>query len=152
MKKKRLLQVRAILPRRGQTKAQVGVEYMIIIGFVTLAIMSVVVMAYFYSGQIKDKIRLNQVENFASQLIGSAESVFFAGEPSKTTIRLYLPEGVENITIMTDLVIITTTTSSGKNKRGFETQVPLSGTITPNTGIKKLLLEARDTDVLISQV
>jgi len=132
-------------------KAQVGVEYMIIIGFVTLAIMSIVTLAYFYSGHIKDRIRLNQVENFASQLISSAESVFFAGEPSKTTVRLYLPEGVEDITIMTDQIIITTRVSSGLNKRGFESQVPLSGTITSTMGIKKLLLQANDDDVLISQ-
>ena len=80
-------------------RAQIGVEYMIIVGFVTFAIMSVLVLAIFYSGQIKDSIKLNEVENFVAQLISSAESVFFAGEPSKTTVRLYLPEGVESLEI-----------------------------------------------------
>jgi len=36
------------------------------------------------------------VESFGEQLINSAESVYFAGEPSKTVVSLYLPEGVRN--------------------------------------------------------
>ena len=68
-------------------KAQVGIEYMMVVGFVTLAIVSVLTLAYFYSDQIKDSIRLNQVESFAMQILNSAESVFFAGEPSKTTVK-----------------------------------------------------------------
>lgn len=132
-------------------KGQVGVEYMIIIGFVTLAIMSIVTLAYFYSNHVKDRIRVNQVENFASQLVSSAESVFFAGEPSKTTISLYLPEGVEDVTIVQDAVIITTRVSSGQNKRAFSSKVPLNGSISFSEGIKNLVLKAEANFLQISQ-
>jgi len=130
--------------------AQAGMEYMIILAFVTLAIISVLILASVYSGQIKDRIKLNQVENFATQLIHSSESVFFAGEPSKATVRLYLPEGVESVEITTDLIIITVGVSSGENKRGYDSRVPLNGTISSGEGIKKLTLEAKDDYVLIS--
>ena len=131
---------------------QVGVEYMIIIGFVTIAIMSILVLAYFYSNEIKDRIRLNQVENFAAQLVSSAESDFFQGEPSKTTVRLYLPEGIEAVTLDQYNLIITTRTSSGQNIRAFSSDVILNGTISSGEGIKKLALEAKPTYVQISQV
>lgn len=130
--------------------AQVGIEYMIIIGFVTFVIMSVLVIAMVYSDQTKDRIRLNQVENFATQLLNSAASVFFAGEPSKTTISLFLPSGVTEINITTEYLIITTHTSSGENKRAFESKVPISGTISTSEGIKKLVLEAKEDYLLIS--
>jgi len=136
---------------KKKSKGQVGVEYMIIIGFITFAIMSILALAFFYSGQIKDQIKLNQVESFATQLINSAESVFFAGEPSKTTVRLYLPEDVHSITVNTDYIFIITNVSSKTNQRAFYSKVPLSGAITSTEGIKKLTLQAQEDSVLISQ-
>lgn len=132
-------------------RAQVGVEYMIIVGFVTFAIMSVIALAFFYSGEIKERIRLNQVENFATQVVNSAESVFYAGEPSRTTVRLYLPEGVRDITVYSDAILITSVVGSGENIRAYDSKVPLNGTITPGEGIKKLTLEAKTDHVLITQ-
>jgi len=131
-------------------KGQAGMEYMIIIAFVTFAIITVLILASVYSGQVKDRIKLNQVENFATQLIHSAESVFFAGEPSKATVRLYLPEGVKNVEITNDLIIITVSVSSGENKRGYDSRVPLNGTINAGEGIRKLTLEATEDYVSIS--
>src|SRR3989344_4511936 len=96
-------------------KAQTAVEYMIIISFVTFAVIATLSLSFFYVGLIRDRIILNQVENFAIQLINSAESVFFAGEPSKTTVSFYLPEGVKAIEILSNQVVITTQTSSGEN-------------------------------------
>ena len=131
-------------------RGQAGVEYMIIIAFVTFAVMSILVMAYFYSDKIGDGIKLNQVESFATQLTNSAESIFYSGEPSKITLRLYIPAGVKSIEINSDYLIIITTTSSGDNKRVFESRVPLQGEISVSEGIKKLTLEAKEDYVLIS--
>lgn len=136
--------------RRIEKRGQIGTEYLIVVGFVTFAIMTTVVLAFFYSNQTKDKIRLNQVENFANQLINSAEAVFFAGEPSKDTVKLYLPEGVENVQISGSDIIISTRTSSGVNVRAFESKVPLYGVITPGEGIKRLSLEANATHLVIT--
>lgn len=135
--------------KRG-SKAQAGVEYLIIIGFVTLAISIIIGMAYFYTGSIKDRIKLNQVESFANQIINSAESVFFSGEPSEATINLYLPEGVKTIEINTNYIIITTETSSGENKRAFASKVQLTGTISSGEGIRKIHIKAESDRVSIS--
>lgn len=136
---------------RREIKGQIGIEYMIVIGFVTFAIMILLITAILYSDRIRDRIRLNQVENFASHLLNSAESVYFAGEPSKTTIRLYLPAGITNLTIEeSDYLVITTRTSSGENVRAFKSKVPINGTITTSEGIKKLTLEAKENFLQIS--
>ncbi len=131
-------------------KSQMGVEYMIIIGFVTFAIISTLAIAIVYSGQTKDKIKLNQAESFSVQLINSAESVFFAGEPSKATISLYLPEGIADLNITTNYVVITISTSTGKNIISYKSKVPLNGTISSVEGIKRLTLEAKNTFVQIT--
>lgn len=131
-------------------KAQIGVEYMIIIGFVTFAVLSVLSIAIIYSDKIKDRIRLNQIDNFGTKLVSFSEEVFFSGEPSKTTINLYLPEGVESIEIDQNYIIITTRTSSGENKRAYKSKVPIQGIINSGQGIKKISLEAKEDYLLIS--
>ena len=131
-------------------RGQVGIEYMIVIGFVTLAIMSVLTLAYFYSDEIKTNIKLNQVESFATQLIAKSESVFWAGEPSKNTIELYLPENVVSIVLSVDGVLITTKVGAVENVRLFESDVPLSGTIPITPGLKRISLEAQETQTLIT--
>jgi hypothetical protein len=157
-----------------KNRAQVGVEYMMIIGFVTFAIMTVLALAIFYSDKTKDKIKLNYVDNFATQLINSAESVFFSGEPSKTTLDLYLPDGVTSIQILCSdgsvpsygpplvlcntglkyLIVITTHTSSGDNVQNYESKVPIVGASTPpisvGEGVRTLTLEAKSTYLLIT--
>jgi hypothetical protein len=135
-----------LLVKRGQA----GIEYMIIIGFITFTVISIFGLAMVYSGQIKDKVKLNQAEAFATQLINSAETVFFAGEPSKTTVRLYLPEGIENITFESDYLVITARVSSGENRRAFQSKVPIQGSVSSTEGIKKLTLEAKESYVQVS--
>lgn len=130
-------------------RAQVGIEYMIILSFVSFAIMVVFSLAIFFSGQTKDQIRLNQIENFAIKVVNSAESVFFAGEPSKTTLLLNLPDGVNDITVDSGGLIFRVNTISGENVRFFESRVPLSGIIDKNEGTKKIVLIATDVFVVI---
>ncbi|MEM3074443.1 MAG: hypothetical protein QW727_00675 [Candidatus Pacearchaeota archaeon] len=130
---------------------QAGIEYLIIIGFITFAIISILSFAYFYINLSRDSIRINHVEKFAMQFINSAESVFFSGEPSKTVVNLYLPEGVKNIQITENMLVITTETSSGENVRAFNSKVPIQGEITPTKGIKKITFEAKKEYVLINQ-
>lgn len=132
-------------------KAQIGIEYLIIVGFVTLAIIMVLALAVIYSDKIKDQIKLNQVEAFGTQVINTAETVFFAGEPSKTTIKFYLPDGVEEIEIISDAVVITTHTSSGQNKRAYHSNVPLQGNITSGEGTKIIKFQAETDYVSITQ-
>lgn len=131
-------------------RGQVGIEYMIIIAFVTFVVLVLLTFAVFYSSQVSDSIRLNQVENFAVQTISAAEAVFYSGEPSKSTLSLGLPDGVSDITIRSDGLLITVQTQSGENIRLFESDVPLSGTIVPSEGVKRVTLIATDTEVVIS--
>lgn len=131
-------------------RGQAGTEYLILIGFITFAIMSVLALAYVYSDSIKDQLVLNQVENFANNLINSAESVYFSGEPSKIVVNLYLPDRVENISIIYDSLVISTITSNGINVRAYESRVPLEGSLSSGFGTRKITLSATDDYVSVS--
>jgi len=132
-------------------RGQSSLEYMILVGFVTLALSIILLASYFYINFSKDRIKETQVESFASKIISSSESVFFSGEPSQTTISLFLPAGIESINFNEKEVEITYITSSGRNIRSFSSKVKISGIINPSEGTKILIIKAQSDEVLITQ-
>ena len=133
-------------------RAQVSVEYLIIVGFVVAVLIGIISLAFFYSGTIKDRIKMTQINNFVNKIISTSESVFYAGEPSKATISVYLPENVKNIEILEDTLFISVQTSSGLNKIGFPSNVPISGALYNNEGLKRVQISAQADGAVISQV
>jgi hypothetical protein len=136
--------------RNLNKKSQIGMEYTVIMGFVTLLLISIVAMAFMYSGSIKDRIKMSQISNFAEKVIVTSESIYYYGNPSKATISVYLPDGVKNITVLNSGIYMEVFTSSGINKMEFSSNVPLSGTISHTSGIKKLTIQAEVNEISIS--
>ena len=133
-------------------KSQISIEYVIIVGFASFVLIMVLGLALVFSGAIKDRIKLIQVNNFANKILSTSESVFFYGEPSKATISAYLPDGVINITLLGNTLFIETQTSTGIEKYGFAGKVPITGDITTTSGIKRLEFIAEETRVSINRV
>ena len=135
-------------------RGQVSFEYLIIMGFVTFIIVGILSIAFFYSNNVKDRIKINQMTNYANKIISTSESIFYAGYPSKATITVYLPENVisADVNSAEDSIIIAIQTSSGVAKTAFSSNVPISGALGTNMGLNKIQIEAGVTEVVISQV
>ena len=131
-------------------KSQVSIEYLIIVGFVTFVLLSILAVAFLYSGTIKDQIKITQLTNFANKVTSSAEAVFYSGKPSKTTITTYLPEGILSASIVENSLLFSIQTSSGVNIISFSSNVPISGTLSSTPGIKKIQITAQDDKAEIS--
>lgn len=131
--------------KRGQS----AVEYLIIIGFVSIAVTSILVLAYFYANVSNDKIKTNQMEAFATKIITRAESVFYSGEPAQLTFSIYIPKGVSSISLQGRELIVTAHISSGDVTRVFLSRVNLEGTISPNEGAKNLIVRAYPDKVVV---
>lgn len=134
------------------SRSQVSMEYIIIMGFVTFVLIGIVGIALIYSNSIKDRIRIVQVYNCADKIISTSESIFYMGHPSKATISCYFPENVKQVEILENSVFITVQTSSGLSKMAFFSNVPISGNINPNQGIKNIQIEAGVNETIISSV
>jgi len=139
---------------RSNKCAQTSIEYLIIVSFITLIIIGILGVAFFYSNSIRDRIKILQMENFANKIISTAESVSYSGDPSKATIDVYLPEGVESISIHEgeNLLIISLQTNSGTTTNAYSSNVEISGSITPSFGLKKIQIEAQANNVVITQI
>ncbi len=140
---------------KKKDRAQVSIEYLIIVGFVTFVVIAIIGIAFFYSGTIKGRINENQVGNYANKIIATAESVYYAGEPSRATITSYLPESVKDIEVVENNLVITFSTSSGMNVIAYQSNVPITESavsrLSPSKGLKKIVVIAEENQVVISQ-
>ncbi|MBX4212204.1 hypothetical protein KW787_01965 [Candidatus Pacearchaeota archaeon] len=128
-------------------RGQISMEYMILVGFISFLIIVSLGSALFYSNQIKDKIKFNQLDKFAQKVVNSAETVYYAGQPSRATITAYLPTGVKGITVSGNDLIFNISTSSGQTTIAYTSTVPLQGSISPGEGLKKLIVMAQSNGV-----
>jgi len=134
--------------------AQVSIEYLLIVGFVTFVVIGILGVAFFYSGAIRDKIKETQINNYANKIVSTSESVFYAGKPSRATVSAYLPDNVEQIEILGYDLIITFSSSSGRNKVAFTSEVQLSEgipSLSTSQGLKRVEIEAEESQVVIKQ-
>ncbi|MCK4650323.1 hypothetical protein KAT36_03760 [Candidatus Pacearchaeota archaeon] len=136
-------------------KAQSSMELLILMGFLTFVIIGILGIGYFYSNTINDRIKSNQINSFANKITTTSETVFYAGEPSKSTISTYLPENVQDIEIIDNTIVITYNLATGQNKIAFPSNVPIaenpSAQITPTSGLKNIVIIANQTHAIISQ-
>jgi hypothetical protein len=141
------------MKKRGKcNNSQVSVEYIIIMGFVTFTLIGIMSIGFIYSNAINDRIRIIQLYNCADKILSTSESVFYMGAPSKSTITCYFPENIENIEILENTIFFSIRTSSGISKMAFSSNVPISGTLNHEQGIKRIQVEAETSQSLISLV
>lgn len=136
-------------------RAQVSLELLILMGFLTFVIIGILGVGYHYSSTINDRIKSTQVANFAGKIISTSETVFYSGEPSKATITAYLPDNVEDIEIDQDTLIITYNLTSGRNIAAYSSSVPIveiiPGNLTISSGVKNIVIVAESANAIISQ-
>jgi hypothetical protein len=135
----------------NKKRGQISVEYLIVVGFVVFVVISLLGVAFYYTASIQERIKFNQIENYANKIVSNSESVFFAGEPSKASITAHLPKGIEAIEILTEgsgsQLIINVSTEGGLAIVSFESDVVLTGSLSTNEGTKRITLTAVSNSV-----
>ena len=134
----------------NKKEAQIGMEYLMIVGFLTFVIIGTLGIAMYHNNTIRDMIASRQVESMSTKIISSAESVFYAGEPSKVTIVSFIPDGISEINITDNTIFVTFQSTSGTNKVSFPSNVPITGTIPTTSGLRNIIIEATSTSVTIT--
>ena len=135
------------------TRGQISLEYLIVVAFVVFAVIVIMGVSLFYTSSAQDQIKISQLSAFANKIVTSAESVYYAGEPSKITISAYLPKGVQDIQIISNSIVFTMVTSSGTTVIAFESNVPLddSTVFSINEGLKRIVVNAGADRVYVAE-
>ena len=77
-------------------KAQISVEYMMIIGFATLMALPLLIIYYNYTSDATEAVASGQALQIARLIADSSESVYFLGSPSQTTLKLNFPDNIDS--------------------------------------------------------
>ena len=134
-------------------KGQISTEALIIIGFILLLVISLLGVAFLYIRGINDRITGNQLNNYAEKIISASEDVYYSGEPSKVTMNVFTPEGIESIEILeNNLIVINISLNSGNSLLSFKSDVNLEGNLSSHSGVKKIQIEALSDRVLLTEL
>jgi len=131
-------------------KSQVGTEYLMVMGFVSLILVPLVIV-YFTSVQdTSDEIGSRQAINIARKIVDSSESVYFLGEPSQTTLKVSVPQNVQSASVNGREVVFIMKTKSGPSDLVQISSVNMTGSLPNEPGQYLITIKAESDKVSIS--
>lgn len=124
-------------------RGQIAIEYLMIVGFATFVVISLLGISEYYKGRLADHTVTTQVDRLARELADTAEQVYYLGEPSKTTIKVYVPENIESITITGKEIWFKVRTRGGITDITYSTAVNVIGSLSTSPGLRDITVEAK---------
>ena len=129
-------------------------EYLLIVGLAFVILTPMLYMFYDYTSTLRRDVNLAKIYKIGGTLANTAEQMYYLGAPSKTTLRLNMPDGVLNLTIRgakKDVLVFHFGDPSTYEEIVIPGNVPmvslLAGTeFTP--GLKSITVEATANEVL----
>ena len=125
-------------------------EYLIIIGFVALITIPLVIIFQQHSKTTSEEISATEVYQISKRISDAAETVYYLGKPSKTTLKVYFPPGVESVDISGNEIVFFMHSAQGGNEIVLYSPVNISGNVTSHQGIHYLSVENKGGYVWVS--
>ena len=138
---------------RGK-KSQFSMEYVMMMGFTLLLLMPTIIIFATEQNNIKSDIAASHATQIARKLAEKSEEMFYQGAPSRTTIKISIPHGVENITFQNqDVVVGFRNQENVLNEIIESTSVNITGFIdVKNSGVYFIQIKAEGDYVNVTQV
>jgi hypothetical protein len=127
---------KSTLSKSVMSRAQVSIEYLIIIGISFAILIPGGYFFYNYSKGSNDATIRSQITQIGTSMITSAESIYGLSEGSLVTLDLRYPKNVRDVYILDGKeLVIKYELSSGMNEAVFFSKIVLSGNYSyPNRG------------------
>ncbi len=108
-------------------RAQSAVEYFIIAGMVLVFMIPVWVYMTTTQQETAQELALSYTRNAAKQIADAASLVHSQGSPAKINIKVYIPKGVENVTLAERTVLFKVRTGPRLTEVWYTSNAPLQG-------------------------
>ena len=134
-----------------KSKAQISVEYAIIMGFVAVISIPLIIIYYDYTAASNEEIVSRQILNIAQKVVDTAESVYYLGEPSQTTLKVHIPNQVVESTIEQEReLVFKIRTKTGITDIVQVSSVNITGSLPTTQGIHYITVKAEGGKVSVS--
>ncbi|HJX05635.1 MAG TPA: hypothetical protein VJ461_02915 [Candidatus Nanoarchaeia archaeon] len=131
-------------------KAQVSLEFLMIVGVALLMTFPLILIFYRQSENINTEVGASQLDKVVSEIRDAADEVYYLGSPSKKTVTVYMPEGVNSISITGDKMVFTVESPGNDYELVKWSVTNLTGSLQTYPGIHHISVQAYDTYVQIS--
>lgn len=129
---------------------QISVEYMVLIGFVTIITIPLIIIYHSFSQQSSDEIGSSQINQVAKKIVDAAESVYYLGEPSQTTLKVNIPDSILLVNLSGYEVVFKVRTTSGSSDIVRSSLVNITGSLPTRAGTYTLTVKAIANHVEVS--
>ena len=130
--------------------SQMSVEYMIIIGFVTVITIPLLIIYYTFTQDSKEDISSAQIDQIAKTISDSAESVYYFGEPSQTNLKINIPDNVVLSNLSNNEIVFRIKTRTGEADIVQSTLVNITGSLPVKKGAYTVTIKAKSNYVNVS--
>ncbi|MBR9700028.1 hypothetical protein GOV09_06220 [Candidatus Woesearchaeota archaeon] len=131
----------------NSSRGQVSTEFVITVAFSLLMIIPLSVLLFEHGSKTYDDISMNQGGLIARKITDSANSVYYLGHPSSVTLKVYMPEGIENINITGRNIIILLQSDKSIVSTA---NVNLTGSLKRDPGLRFIKITALENKVNIT--
>jgi uncharacterized protein (UPF0333 family) len=125
-----------------KSKAQIAMEYLMVMGFVLAALSPLVVVYYIYTQKSTDELVASQLSKIAREAIDSAEEVYYLGSPSQVSMRVYIPDNLEGVQVSGRQLVLIMNTANGPAEIVETSAVNISGSFPLTEGVYVLTIKA----------
>ena len=116
---------------------------MVIIGFVTIITIPLIIIYYTFKQESNEEITSSQISQISKKIVDAAESVYFIGEPSQTTMRVNSPDNVLLANLSSGKeVVFRIRSGTGESDIVQTTSVNISGSLPINKGTYLVTIKA----------
>ncbi|MFW5746269.1 MAG: hypothetical protein ACOCWQ_01825 [Nanoarchaeota archaeon] len=126
-----------------EKRGQVSLEYLMIVGFVIAVLIPTSILAYNDFKEKEDIIRVRQAEQAAYAIVKEAESVYYLGPPSISTMEVYLPDQIFDIYVANYDFTIRVHTKHGIEDVSVPSKVNITGMLSETQGVHRVRLSAQ---------
>lgn len=135
---------------RIKKKAQVAMEYMILVGFLMVITIPLILVYNTQYRGTSQQIISNQASQIGQKIVDAAESIYYLGQPSKTTLKIYMPEKIENISVGNYEITFFILARGGLSEVVKLSDVPINGTLPSTAGMHYITIQSVGSYVNIS--
>lgn len=134
------------MTKKRLKKAQIAIEYMIVIGVILIALSPFV---YKEINKYVIKTRINDAHNLASDITKSADSLYSLGPGNQKHLYIDVPKGVSDVNIYGREISFTVETPDGTKDIILTTKGYVTGVIPIGSGAHKIKMKMLETGVIL---
>lgn len=128
-----------------RSRAQVSLEYMLIVGIIFVIMIPIF---YYAARESTDQIRLNQAEDAVNTLARTADSLYALGPGSRDYVTVTMPSGVSGSSVNGSEITLRLDIFGARSDILAFSQAPLTGSLKTDQGTYWILVEVLDSGLV----